>query len=228
MQSIYESPSRGAVALADTREECYVAQFIGRVARRHYRAALLQILKQARQDSYAKLILNVKELENNPDPGRQWFTTHFVRRFYKYVGSLQLAVVQSKNKVERIGFSVFFNAIQSIGIHIQVKYFDTFKEAHQWVSDAPLRPLPTLLPASTKHKGLQKSNLPEQVKEIRLKQNRLKVKVQFSPRGDLDSSMSTNPISALNIKENLLRLKDRFGQLAEKVVRPKNDPDEEV
>ena len=136
MKSFYENPSQSVTGLVDLDHEFFVVQMIGKVSRASYQKVFEQLLKEHKNHPYNKLIVNIKDLQNNPDFGRQWFTTYFMRRLYKSTGGFFLAIVNPSNKLERASVPLLYGMIEKLGVKVSLKFFDTIPEAQSWIAQA--------------------------------------------------------------------------------------------
>ncbi|MDX2305533.1 MAG: hypothetical protein NW226_22160 [Microscillaceae bacterium] len=207
MKSFYENPNQSITGLINTDEEFYIIQIIGKVSRSSYQAVFEKLLKSHKEYSFNKLILNIKELQNNPDFGRQWFTTYFMRRFYKITGGFFLAIVNPKNKIERTSMSLIYGMIERLGVKVSLKFFDTVAEAQDWIVEVEEHEAINFM---ANKESFAPDKIIQTAKQVKLRNNKLKVKVQFSPTGSLKPDNDPISLPSLNLKENLLKIKDNF------------------
>ncbi|NJL15031.1 MAG: hypothetical protein HC913_19880 [Microscillaceae bacterium] len=179
MEKIYESPDKAVLVLADIDDAYFLVQMVGKIKKSDYRQAFLQVLRRAKQEPRPGILFQIRDMQNNPDPGRQWFTRYFMRRFYKIVGQMQLAVVKPENPIERRSISLLYSLIGALGIAVKVRFFEKVPQAAQWLQETE-----EVRPFISPQKIIPREEL---VKELRLgKGSRVKLKIHFSPRGDLD------------------------------------------
>ncbi|GAB4410435.1 MAG: hypothetical protein OHK0053_37260 [Microscillaceae bacterium] len=179
MEKIYESPDKAVLVLADIDEAYFLVQMVGKIKKSYYRQAFLQVLRSARQAPRPGILFQIRDMQNNPDPGRQWFTRYFMRRFYKIVGQIQLAVVKPENPIERRSISLLYSLIGALGIAVKVRFFEKVPEATEWLQDGE-----AFEPRFSPQKIIPRE---EVIKELKLgKRKQLKFKIHFSPKGDLE------------------------------------------
>jgi hypothetical protein len=202
MESIYADRTQSVLGLLDEDSEIFIVQLVGQVKRLQYRKVFEQILAKSKKYPFQKILLNYHDLENNPDFGRRWFTTYFMRRFYKITQGLQLAVVSPKNPLERTSIALFYSLIKTLGIQVKVRFFENIAQARQWLED-------------TKIDGRGEDDFDseggERVREVTLdKQKRLKLRVRFDPKGKLEkeeSSMSLPSFPSLKTARDFFKFK---------------------
>ncbi len=177
MESFYTNQAQTVLGLIDDDTQMYIIQLVGQVKRPFYHKVFQKVLERSRKQPYQKILLNYRDLENNPDFGRRWFTTYFLRRFYKITQGIQLAVVSPQNPIERTSISLFYALIKTLGIAVKVRFFDEVMEAKEWLEDTEIDTNDHETPFAPK----------EKVKEIALdKQSKLKIRLRFDPKGKLN------------------------------------------
>ena len=205
MKSFYENPSQSITGLLDLEDEYFVVQMVGKVSRSSYQKVFEQLIQEHKNYPFNKLILNIKDLQNNPDFGRQWFTTYFMRRLYKNTGGFFLAIVNPSNKLERTGIPLLYGMIEKLGVKVSLKFFDSILEAQNWIVQAQTHQDLSTIINQTKNKS--KSNkIMQKAKQLNLKSSKLKLKVQFSPSGNLKPDTDIVSLPSLNLK----KLKENF------------------
>lgn len=193
MKSIYESSNQQVVALVDLRKKYYVVQLIGRVSGKAYREGLLQVLKHSKESSITKIILNTKELQNNPDLAGTWLASHFIRRFYKIHGDLRLAVVNHRRKIGQFTLAWLQVILKPLRIQFPLRVFENLKEAQGWLLNGDQRQALEEIPGvknGLKKLGMNKQGEITRFKQFKLNKSRLKFKVRFSPYGKLEPNAS--------------------------------------
>lgn len=138
MRLIYQSVGGGALVLADDRDEYYVVQFIGEVGKKNYQTALREILKNVEDDGYTALLLNLKDLQSQPDLAGYWFWAHFVPRFYKKAGKCKVAIVRAKKTNWRNQLGKITALLRAGKVQVNVHFFDTLPTAQDWLLDGIL------------------------------------------------------------------------------------------
>ncbi len=192
MESIYTDRSKTVLGLLDEDNEIFIVQLVGKVNRLQYRKVFEQVLSKAKKEPYQKLLLNYHDLENNPDFGKRWFTTYFMRRFYKITQGMQLAVISPKNAVEQTSVSIFYTLIKTLGIQVKVRFFEHVIEAKEWLEDTDL--------SSEKENAAQTKD-EVKVKEISLdKKNKFKLRLHFDPKGKLEKEDKPTSFPSLSLQ----------------------------
>lgn len=199
MESFYTNQAQTVLGLIDDDAQIYVIQLVGQVKRPFYHKVFQKVLEHSRKNPYQKILLNYRDLENNPDFGRRWFTTYFLRRFYKITQGIQLAVVSPQNPIERTSISLFYSLIKTLGISVKVRFFDNVIEAKEWLEDTDIDTDDYETPHAPK----------EKVKEIALdKQNKLKIRLRFDPKGKLnEEDKPLIPLPNLKAARDFFRFK---------------------
>lgn len=197
MESIYTDRSKSVLGLLDEDNEIFIVQFVGKVNRLHYRKVFEEVLSKSKKQPFQKLLLNYYDLENNPDFGRRWFTTYFMRRFYKITQGMQLAVVSPKSAVEQASVSIFYSLIKTLGIQVKIRFFENIIEARAWLEDTAL---------SNDEEGSIFSNDEVKVKEVSLdKKSRLKLRVHFDPKGKLEKEDKLPALPSLKAAKDFFK-----------------------
>ncbi len=195
MKSIYVSPNGTTTGLVDPNGRYYVVQLIGKVSQKFYQKVFQEILLEAKKNPYPALLINIKDLEHNPDPGRQWLNTYFFRRFYKLNQGFKLAIVQPRAKVAQVSVGLFYNLIETLGIKISLKYFDDVPAAQAWLQESETKKSFNPIQMLRGKGGDHQDQVIERAQELKLSRNKLRLKVQFSPSGNFKSDTTLNPIA---------------------------------
>jgi hypothetical protein len=155
MKLLYQSAGGSALALANEDDELYVVQLVGKIGRKNYQTALREVAKNASEDAFPALLLNVKDLQSQPDYGGYWFWAHFIPRFYKKVGKCKVAIVRSKQTVWHNQLGNLSQLLKKV----EVRFFESVDTAQDWLIDGILPEQTTL--KETLQKKLPKVKLPK-------------------------------------------------------------------
>lgn len=138
MRLLYQSAGGSALLLADDRDEYYVVQLVGKVSKKNYQTALREIIKNLDADAYTCLLLNLKDLQSQPDLAGYWFWAHFIPRFYKKAGKCKVAIVRAKQTTWRNQLSKVSSLFRVGKLQLDVRFFDTLPTAQDWLIDGIL------------------------------------------------------------------------------------------
>jgi hypothetical protein len=106
---------------------------VGQVSRKSYRETLKAVLENIELEPFPRLILNFKDLDNQPDLGRLWFTLYFLPKYYKTCGRIYVAMLTKTHRFERKSIPWLSNLIGWLGIKITVRFFHQLNDAQQWI-----------------------------------------------------------------------------------------------
>jgi hypothetical protein len=154
MRLLYQGVGGSVLALANEDEEYYVVQLVGKVGRKSYQTALREVTKNLADEPYPAFLLNIKDLQSQPDLAGYWFWAHFVPRYYKKVGKCKIAIVRSKQTVWHSQLSKVTNLFKAGRMDIELHFFDAVNPAQDWLIDGILPEQPTL-------KGVLQKKIPK-------------------------------------------------------------------
>ncbi len=210
MRLLYQSAGGGALVLADDRDEYYIVQLVGEVGKKNYQTALREVIKQVEDDGYTSLLMNMKDLQSQPDLAGYWFWAHFVPRFHKKAGACKIAILRAKESTWRNQLSKATALLRVGKVKLDVRFFDALPTAQDWLIDGFLPEkepaekrawfkLPTLF-KKKKQDDFEEEEEEEDYEEEENKKpsllkrvlsvfsflKKVKVKVKFDPKGRLD------------------------------------------
>lgn len=154
MRLLYQGVGGSVLALANEDEEYYVVQLVGKVGRKSYQTALREVTKNLADEPYPAFLLNIKDLQSQPDLAGYWFWAHFVPRYYKKVGKCKIAIVRSKQTMWHSQLSKVTNLFKAGRMDIELQFFDAVNPAQDWLIDGILPEQPTL-------KGVLQKKIPK-------------------------------------------------------------------
>jgi hypothetical protein len=193
MRLLYQGVGGSVLALANEDEECYVVQLVGKVGRKSYQTALREVTKNLADEPYPAFLLNIKDLQSQPDLAGYWFWAHFVPRYYKKVGKCKIAIVRSKQTIWHSQLSKVTNLFKAGRLDIELQFFDAVNPAQDWLIDGILPAQPTIkevlqkkipkvkvkIPALAFWKRKKKQEPEEEFEEEEEEENKPKEKKRF-------------------------------------------------
>jgi len=105
-----------------------------------YKAAYSAVLESAKNKSYNKIVLSMKDNEASPlsvsFSARSWFASYFSPKFYEMAEkNVTAAIVKPKTKFQNNMVNVIKGVIDKASIEIRVEYFDNEDEAREWIKN---------------------------------------------------------------------------------------------
>ncbi|MCC5944810.1 MAG: hypothetical protein JJT94_07735 [Bernardetiaceae bacterium] len=96
-----------------------------------YKKIWQELLNFFEQKKAYKLIIDTTKLIHSPAKGRAWFVAFYAKQVYQTLGTPEVVLVKSQNKMQAIITNAAVKGVQALGINVKIHIKKTRNEAEK-------------------------------------------------------------------------------------------------
>lgn len=114
--------------------EGYLITIRGELTLADYKEIYPKALEIMLETGWKNLVFNMLEMTKDDMQGRAWYMRQHLPEVFKKIGDgFRAGVIQPTSSFQRFALGIVIKGIRATGRKVEIKFFDTEKEAMAWI-----------------------------------------------------------------------------------------------